>query len=138
MFETGLFTLASGKTSTFKIECDDLTVADWETVAALVGPRYKFGAVEGVPTGGLPFADALKTYITPGAPLTLIVDDVFTTGGSMEKQRGERPRASERVGRHIHGTMPGDVHGVVLFARDFTPDWIDAVFTMALWNIGER
>lgn len=72
-----------------------------------------FGSVEGVPTGALQLAAELEAYQTEG-PL-LIVDDVYTTGGSMEKHRDGR-----------------ECIGAVVFARNpVTQDWIKPLFTMA-------
>jgi orotate phosphoribosyltransferase len=110
LFRSGEFTLASGAKSGRKIDCDALTDADWETLAAWAAEVLPpFGVVEGVPTGGLKFASALADHATLDAatgPL-LIADDVLTTGGSMERQRAGRLAI-----------------GVVLFARGRLPDWV--------------
>ena len=84
LFELGSFQLSSGITSKFRINAHTLTVNDWEALAYMaltIVPQ--FGSVVGVPTGGIPFAEALKSYITCGP--VLIVDDVFTTGASIHK-----------------------------------------------------
>lgn len=113
LFWTGEFRLHSGAESNFKIECDALTDEDWATLALLTTTRIPpFGQVEGVPSGGLRFATELEPHATEG-PL-LIVDDVLTTGQSMEKQRGRR-----------------DALGVVVFARNECPEWITPLFTLA-------
>ena len=114
LFRDTPFISAAGLRLRWKIECDALTGKDWECIAEIVGPRLIFNEIEGVPTGGLPFAEALWPYATD--PGLLIVDDIFTTGRSMELQR---------QGRHAEG--------VVLFARDTTPDWIRPVWTLAEW-----
>jgi orotate phosphoribosyltransferase len=110
LFRSGNFTLNSGKTSTFKIDCDALTEEDIETIARIASEELPtFGAVEGVPTGGLRLAAAMQKYCTadtPDAPL-LIVDDVLTTGGSMERFRAGRTAI-----------------GFVVFARGECPAWI--------------
>lgn len=116
LFRLGAFTLASGGTTRFKIDCDALTAEDWEALAALAADCLPpFGAVEGVPTGGLAFADALRPYAT-GGPL-LIADDVLTTGSSMERLRGSR-----------------ETIGVVAFSRAPywapTPRWITPLFVI--------
>lgn len=113
MFNTGTFTSHSGKTLSFKIECDDLTTDDLNTLAQIVGQRFKFGSVIGVPKGGLRFARALIPYCTTG-PI-LVVDDVLTTGKSMEEYR----------------VTENDV-GVVIFARGPCPVWIHPIFTLTL------
>ena len=118
LFQLGQFTLHSGKESSFKIECDALTFEDWKTIAHIIGSTFSFKEVEGIPTGGLILENLLKPYRREtGTYSLLIVDDVFTTGGSMEKHRNKR----------------SDVHGVVLFSRvpeKMMPYWIDAIFSM--------
>lgn len=111
MFNHGTFISHSGKQLSFKIECDDLTDNDLETLAKLVSKRLQFGRIKSVPTGGDRFAAALQKYCTKGP--TLIVDDVFTTGRSMEKAR----------------ESPYDL-GVVIFARSKCPCWITPIFTL--------
>jgi orotate phosphoribosyltransferase len=75
LFQTGDFTLASGQKSTWKIECDALTPEDWAGLAAMaVQFLPPFGAVLGVPRGGLPLARALEKYVTSGS--TLVVDEL--------------------------------------------------------------
>lgn len=119
LFQLGDFTLASGKKSKWKIDCDALTNEDIETIALLiakiVGP---FSSVSGVPTGGLRLAEAMNNYATPGGYRKphLIVDDVFTTGKSIMKWRG----------RYIKD----DVMGAVIFARGPVFPWVKALFTM--------
>lgn len=115
LFQTGDFTLHSGSKSKWKIMCEALTPEDWAGLAAIAAERLPaFGSVEGVPRGGLAFAEALKQYATTG-PL-LIADDVMTTGASMEQQRAGR--------RAI---------GVVAFARTrFFPLWIHGLFVPGL------
>lgn len=116
LFQLGDFTLNSGKKSRFKIECDALTDADWETIAYLAAQRVGyFTAVEGVPRGGLKLAAALQTYIVlpdKRGPRLLIVDDVGTTGNSMAKQREERIAV-----------------GLVFLARNPMPSWIKVLFS---------
>ena len=85
LFRGGRFTLHSGDTSTLKIDCDALSDEDWQSIAAQVSTRFRFGAVIGVPRGGVPFARALEPYVDDTlCGDTLIVDDVLTTGASME------------------------------------------------------
>lgn len=114
MFNLKKFVMHSGEHSFWKIECDSLTFYDWRTLASitasLVGP---FGKVEGVPRGGLKLAEFLKPYAVESG-ITLIVDDVLTTGRSMEEQRAGRK----------------DCVGVVVFARGPVPEWIKPLFVV--------
>lgn len=122
LFETGDFILHSGLGSNYKIDCDALSDSDIATIALMIKDRLPpFGEVEGVPQGGLRLANELRKYVTPGverkgwygAKALLIVDDVFTTGMSMEEHRGWRLAM-----------------GAVIFARDETPEWITPLFRM--------
>ena len=121
LFQLGHFMLHSGKESSFKIECDALTFEDWKTIAHIIGNAYSFKEVEGVPTGGLILEHLLKPYQKEdGLYSTLIVDDVLTTGKSMEKHRNGRK----------------DVQGVVLFSRiplQRVDPWIDVIFSMNIF-----
>ncbi len=112
LFQAGSFRSHSGEVLPWKIECDVLRPADWDCLALMltemIGP---FGQVEGVPKGGIAFANALLPHCTPGYPL-LIVDDVLTTGMSME---------TFRAGRRSFGA--------VVFSRGpIVPGWITPIF----------
>jgi orotate phosphoribosyltransferase len=115
LFQIGDFTLHSGNTSKFKIECDALVDADWDAIAMWIRTRYRFSEVYGVPTGGTKLADRLKDYTTPNSCF-LIVDDVFSTGVSMQAAR-------DKFGRL-------DTLGVVVFSRGQCPQWIQPIFQM--------
>jgi hypothetical protein len=108
LFALGTFKLPSGHTTHFKIECDILVPSDWKALARLaVELLPPFGAVEGVPRGGIAFAEALEDYVTAGASHLLIADDVWVSGKSMEAHRAGR-----------------DALGVVAFSRSITmPPW---------------
>lgn len=101
---------------------DDEDVAVLAKLAArMVGP---FDCVTGIPRGGLRLAEAMSEYISDGpdddsAPC-LIVDDVLTTGASMEKAK------TELLAEARPGTK---VIGLVAFARGPCPPWVKAVFT---------
>lgn len=111
LFNTGSFKLHSGDESDWEIDCRALQWGDWLWAAREVATRVQFGSVEGVPTGGLAFARALEPYCTVG-PL-LIVDDMMTTGQSMEELRAGRSPCV----------------GYVLFDRTgLTSDWIKALW----------
>ena len=72
----------------FKIECDALSDDDLKTLAALIARKQTFSRVLGVPRGGLRLAHALERYCSPEGDV-LIVDDVLTTGKSMEDMRSQ-------------------------------------------------
>lgn len=111
LFRWGQFVGNSGLVLPFKIDCDTLEQEDWTCLARLTAERVgSFGEVEGVPRGGLPFQEALLPLRGNG-PL-LIVDDVCTTGGSLERHRAGRTAV-----------------GVVVFARGPTPPWVTPLFT---------
>lgn len=115
--ETGLLQLQrtrlhGGACSWHKIDCDALTSDDLAAAAAMLCRALPpFGVVEGVPRGGLALAAALEREATSG-PL-LIVDDVCTTGGSLEHHRAGRAAI-----------------GAVLFARGPCPEWVVPLFTL--------
>ncbi len=122
VFRRGRFKLHSGLPSDWKIEAEGLDDEDWATLAML-GARVvgKFDCVTGIPTGGLRFEEEIASYISDedGAPC-LIVDDVLTTGASMEQAR-------ERL---LSDAKPGTkVVGLVAFARGPCPPWVKAIFT---------
>jgi hypothetical protein len=111
LFEVGPFTLPSGLTTYFKIECDVLT--GWEALARLAAEMLPpFSQVEGVPRGGVAFAEALEPYRSSEGGL-LIADDVWVTGLSMHRHRQARP-----------------AFGVVAFARNPVADWVTSLFQM--------
>ena len=117
-------TLNSGRRSSFKIECDDLTDAEVAAMCALlVKVLPPFGAVSGVPTGGLRLEEAMRPHVTAG-PL-LIVDDVWTTGGSVRRHIVSLPPEAGAVGMVA-----------VLFARGHYPKGVTALFALheGLWS----
>lgn len=114
LFQSGNFTLKSGKQTDYLIDCSALTPNDWETLALMAYQRLPaFGKVEGVPRGGIPFAKALEKYIVPNNPTLLIAEDVVTTGGSMNRLRDNR-----------------EAIGVCVFARGALYKWITPIFKM--------
>ncbi len=100
----------------FKIECDALTEEDIETIAAIISRKYKFRAVCGIPRGGIRLAAALQKYLS-NEGLVLIVDDVLTTGLSMEDARRQ---------------IGGDAFGIVIFARGKCPEWVKPIFQLVI------
>lgn len=126
LFQWGKFTSHSGSPLDWKAECDALTDDDWDCLARLVADRAgAFGSAVGVPKGGLKFAEALNRHRTQGANLVLIVDDVLTTGKSMDAERAN---------------LPNDVvcQGIVLFSRvNIIPYWITPIFRLC-WPFEDR
>lgn len=122
LFQRGNYLLHSGYRSSWKIECDALTYEDWSTLAYLIQQRTgPFSAVEGVPDGGVPLAACLEPYCVERGPL-LIVDDVWTSGASMEK--------------HRHGRQ---AIGAVVFARGSALlPWVIALFQLSSCSLMER
>jgi orotate phosphoribosyltransferase len=116
LFQRGAFNLHSGAPADWIINCDALTDSDLDTLAFLIAKKIgPFRQVIGVRRGGLRIADALKKYCTVSGSknhLRLVVDDVLTTGASMEEMR-----------------RPGDI-GAVIFARGPCPWWVTPLFSM--------
>lgn len=124
LFMKGDIVLSSGFTSDFKIECDALTDDDLECLAYLVSKKIGFRRVIGIGriySGGRRFATTLLKYSDPLQPTILIADDVLTTGKSMQDMRYNALMA---------GTKSEDIKGVVIFAREKCPEWINAIFQM--------
>jgi len=115
LFALKSFTSHSGLALDWKIDCDALTPGDLRCLSFIIVEHFKVvGRVVGVPQGGIPLANALWKYGSEGGK-TLIVDDVLTTGMSMEKMRERHPGAL----------------GVVIFARGPCPDWVWPVFQLS-------
>lgn len=117
LFIDNEFTGHAGTRLSFKIECDALTYEDIQTIASIIARNHTFSRVCGVPRGGLRLAEALQKHLSPDG-LTLIVDDVLTSGMSMEEARKE------------HGE---ETLGVVVFARGPCPEWVRPVFQLSEW-----
>lgn len=126
LFDFTSFTSHSGLYLSFKIDCDALTDADLDCLARVYagpeghpGGRY-FCRVEGIPRGGIRFAEALRRYVDlrENHAYVLIADDVLTTGKSFATWK-----------RHYQNEQY--LHGVVIFARGPCPYWITPIFTMS-------
>lgn len=136
LFHPGQFRSHSGHPLEFKIQCDCLTESDLDLFAKLIATKlykdWEFNRVVGVPKGqpgGRDNGDLLAQYVRRHVKLvepltftqTLIVDDVLTTGKSMEAARFQNVGAS--------------CVGAVIFARGPCPDWVKPLFTLnkACW-----
>lgn len=96
LFQTGAAVGASGITLPWKIECDAFSQEDYYQIAEIVAPHLpSFNSVVGVPprvdgagkqNNGMLLARAFRCHVRAlvhDPLLTLIVDDVWTTGGSV-------------------------------------------------------
>lgn len=129
LFVDKSFVSAAGLPLAFKIDCDALTDEDLACLAKQAaeayqyeGSRISFHTVAGVPTGGLRFAAALEPYcLPPGKHVkyTLVVDDVYTTGTS--------------INEFIKTREDMYIRGLVIFARGKhkLPDWIQPIFQLS-------
>ena len=111
----------SGDQLHWKIEMDALEDAEWKCIARMISEYHRerpFQAAIGIPRGGLKLIGYLNDYSTqnPKDPY-LIVDDVLTTGGSMEEFKEEHFKNKKTM-------------GWVVFARKKPADWINALFQM--------
>tara|TARA_Y100001963_G_C6532740_1_gene331857 strand:+ start:211 stop:609 length:399 start_codon:yes stop_codon:yes gene_type:complete len=110
----------SGGELHWKIECDAITSPEWKCIARMIFERERrpFQAAIGIPRGGVELSRWLNEYSTqnPEHPY-LIVDDVLTTGGSMDEYREENFDGKESF-------------GWVVFARKQPQPWVKALFQM--------
>ncbi len=120
LFRKGDFTSAAGLRLGWKIECDALDEDDWACIAYVGSKLLYFGAVIGVPRGGIALASAMQPYATPGAPMTLICDDVWTTGKSMRALAGDVAEAGRWIGYvgFARGPLPANVWAFLQVPHD--------------------
>ena len=124
LFKSIDFKSHSGLDLSWKIEMDVLSDSEWFTIKKMIielTPPFKEAV--GIPTGGSKLGDLLNEH---GAgkeddPIC-IVDDVLTTGESMEYfltqyQRNRRPFTAI---------------GWVVFARGQCPGWVTSLFQMPI------
>lgn len=119
----------SGYNLKWKIECDALSDEELETLASVIKTKIEneysqhlIYEIVGIPTGGLRIAKQLKKKIKVSkyGTLVIIIDDVLTTGKSMEEYKKQF-----KYFRCL---------GFVLFARGTPNEWIKPVFQ--LWGSG--
>lgn len=141
LFKFGWFASHSGFQLPFKIDCEDgLHDGDWEAIASIIAWKFAFRSVYGIPKGGVKLARALDKYVTPGYPV-LIVDDVLTTGKSMEEARARLGFIPAECSKdcdtpdcpYIHLPIEQPVIGVVVFARGPCPNWVWPLLTVNEW-----
>lgn len=122
LFKSIDFKSHSGLDLSWKIEMDVLSDSEWFTIKKMIielTPPFKEAV--GIPTGGSKLGDLLNEHGTgkEDDPIC-IVDDVLTTGESMEYfltqyQRNRRPFTAI---------------GWVVFARGQCPGWVTSLFQM--------
>jgi len=124
LFKSIDFKSHSGLDLSWKIEMDVLSDSEWFTIKKMIielTPPFKEAV--GIPTGGSKLGDLLNEHGTgkEDDPIC-IVDDVLTTGESMEYfltqyQRNRRPFTAI---------------GWVVFARGQCPGWVTSLFQMPI------
>ena len=122
LFQSVNFKSHSGLNLTWKIEMDALSDQDWFTIKKMIMEiTPPFREAVGIPSGGVKLGDLLNEHATGKEEDPIcIVDDVLTTGESMEYfltqyQRNRRPFTAI---------------GWVVFARTQCPLWVKALFQM--------
>lgn len=129
LFRHGIFKLSSGDILTFKVECDALTNEDYRALAHIVEDRIRYRVAIGVPSknkkpsNAEKFANALNEYATGHTgDITLIVDDVLTTGKTL-MEFTNKLKAKQQL----------QYRGLVMFARKPIPpsmrSWVHSI-----WN----
>ena len=124
LFKSGDFKSHSGLDLSWKIECDALSDSEWFTIKKMI-MEYSppFREVVGIPEGGVKLGNLLNEHATGNEEDPVcIVDDVLTTGGSMEYFLSQYQR-NRRL-------MPFMAIGWVVFARGPCPHWVSALFQM--------
>ena len=122
LFQSVNFKSHSGLNLTWKIEMDALSEQDWFTIKKMIMEiTPPFREAVGIPSGGVKLGDLLNEHATgkEGDPIC-IVDDVLTTGGSMEYFLSQYQR----------NRRPFTAIGWVVFARTQCPPWVTALFQM--------
>ena len=110
----------SGDELHWKIECDALFPNEWKCIARMIFEieTRPFQAAIGIPRGGVELGRWLNEYSTQNAEHPyLIIDDVLTTGGSMDEFREKNFQGKESF-------------GWVVFARKQPQPWVNALFQM--------
>ena len=122
LFQSVNFKSHSGLDLTWKIEMDALDDLEWQTIARMIiEATPPFREAVGIPRGGVKLGDMLNEHATgnEGDPVC-IVDDVLTTGESMEYFLSQYQR----------NRRPFTAIGWVVFARTMPPLWVKALFQM--------
>jgi len=122
LFEEGDFIAHSGGKLHWKIEMDALHSNEWKCIARMIMEHETrpFCSALGVPRGGVELGRYLNEYATENFDDPyLIVDDVLTTGKSMD----------DFVNEYFRNREP-NYFGWVVFARTKPQHWVKALFQM--------
>lgn len=129
LFEKKEFMSAAGKLLNWRLECDALSDDVIYQIAEICAPRISsFGETVGVPRGGLRIADAFRKFCTKGMGITLICDDVWTTGHSMRRTVRDHNMVLTSRGKEDLTWM-----GFVIFNRS---TFVLPNNVWAMWNYG--
>ena len=122
LFQSIDFKSHSGLDLSWKIEMDALSDPEWFTIKKMImelTPPFKEAV--GIPQGGIKLGDLLNEHGTGKEEDPIcIVDDVLTTGESMEYFLTQYQR----------NRRPFTVIGWVVFARGQCPGWVTSLFQM--------
>ena len=124
LFQSVDFKSHSGLDLSWKIECDALSDSEWFTIKKMIIEYTPpFREAVGVPEGGIKLGSLLNEHATGNEEDPVcIVDDVLTTGESMEYFLSQYQR-NRRL-------MPFMAIGWVVFVRGPCPHWVSALFQM--------
>ena len=122
LFQSVNFKSHSGLDLSWKIEMDALSDPEWFTIKKMImeiSPPFREAV--GIPRGGVKLGDLLNEHATGNEEDPVcIVDDVLTTGGSMEYF----------VTQYQRNRRQFTAIGWVVFARVQPPNWVQALFQM--------
>ena len=124
LFQSLNFKSHSGLNLSWKIVMDALTDPEWFTIKKMIMEiTPPFREAVGIPRGGVKLGDLLNEHATGKEEDPIcIVDDVLTTGESMEHFLSQYQR-NRRSFTAI---------GWVVFARTRCPDWVTPLFQMPI------
>ena len=125
LFQKIDFTSHAGLDLTWKIEMDALSHREWECISHMIRELSPpFREAIGIPRGGNVLGKLLNRHGTGKRTDPIcIVDDVLTTGGSMNEFLQKR-----------QWRYPTKYIGWVVFARNKPPHWCKALFQMPIQN----
>ena len=133
------FHLHSGGESHFLLDCECLQYNDLRNIAKIILHKYYPKRVVSIPKGGDRLADVLESLLRssrpePGSEVidVLIVDDVLTTGASMQEAWMKLAVDGIRL-KDMDPPAP-TIKGAVIFQRGPDMNGVFAVFKTADWD----